>query len=363
MTRRRKKAKKRAKAGTYYQKNKARIKAARRAYYRRNKKKIIAKVRAYAKANRVKIRERNRKKRAEDPERWKEYHRSQYRKHKKKRLKAIHAYHWKNRDTILLQMRARYHAIKDSDENKEYRRRYYEENKEHIYAYQKEYSRKHPDRIKNRTKRYRAKNLERLRAYDRWRSKNASPKRKKSAARWRERNPEKLKSYRTKIFIRARTLLGNRCAICKWNDFPDILEIDHKIPLATLGIKRSRPGSSSAYEAVKNPEKFQLLCPNCHAIKTSLEKRMRNPHETKSKAEYRLRRERLVERFGGFCLVCGYDKNPLAFEFDHIEPIWGSKRSPAIHHATKAPELFQMLCANCHTLKTRMDFEKKRKIR
>lgn len=60
-------------------------------------------------------------------------------------------------------------------------------------------------------------------------------------------------------------LLGGKCQNCGIDE-ADILEIDHIIPLRNEKIKRR-----DYYEIKKHPEKFQLLCANCHKRKTNKE--------------------------------------------------------------------------------------------
>lgn len=71
-------------------------------------------------------------------------------------------------------------------------------------------------------------------------------------------------------------------------------------------------------------------------------------------------RKIVFDMFGRKCPRCGYDDNILAFQLDHIIPILRKKdetnrsqqtwRRVALGILPK--ENFQMLCANCHAIKT-----------
>jgi 5-methylcytosine-specific restriction endonuclease McrA len=65
-------------------------------------------------------------------------------------------------------------------------------------------------------------------------------------------------------------------------------------------------------------------------------------------------RKQLVEKAGGCCVECGYDKSIWSLHFDHIDPstkvaavsvlIRDGKRKKAREEVEKC----QLLCANCH---------------
>lgn len=325
----------------------------RHAYYLSHREEILAKVTAYRLKNKARIAVVAKARRQKDPAKWKEYSRAQYRKHKAKRLAGCHAYHQANREHLLQKMRERYR--KNAEVLKSRQRLYYRKHKNAARAYQKEYQIRSADKIRERSRKYRERRLEYLRAYDRMRAANPSPARRRAWKRWRRLNRERTNGYNQATRMKALMLLGRVCATCRWNEDVGLLEIDHRIPFFKRGLKRPSSGSAGALEALRNPQAFQLLCPNCHAIKTSIEKRQRNPIETKAKMKYERARDRLIIKFGSECRMCGFDEDPRAFEFDHIRPILGVNRSSAVHHVRKNPSLFQMLCANCHAMKTKLD--------
>lgn len=75
-----------------------------------------------------------------------------------------------------------------------------------------------------------------------------------------------------------------------------------------------------------------------------------------------VKRMQAIEYLGGRCRVCGYASNLNALQFDHVVPLnldgrirmankWG------LSWARIVPELdkCQLLCANCHAVKTAKD--------
>ncbi len=67
----------------------------------------------------------------------------------------------------------------------------------------------------------------------------------------------------------------------------------------------------------------------------------------------------LIALKGGKCVRCGYDEHPAALDFDHIDPAGKSRQiSYLINDGVKREVLLaelekcQLLCANCHRIKT-----------
>ncbi len=71
-------------------------------------------------------------------------------------------------------------------------------------------------------------------------------------------------------------------------------------------------------------------------------------------------RAKALEKLGNRCVKCGFD-NQLALEIDHIEPCGTSNRLRGISLykfiVLVSVNGFQILCANCHTIKTRSNNE------
>lgn len=81
---------------------------------------------------------------------------------------------------------------------------------------------------------------------------------------------------------------------------------------------------------------------------------MRERHQ-----KYRVElRAQIFEDLGGVCVQCGYN-NPLALEIDHIDGGGSAERKGKNYLQyyraiiKRGLEGLQLLCANCHTVKTR----------
>lgn len=92
---------------------------------------------------------------------------------------------------------------------------------------------------------------------------------------WREANPEKWKAakakaqrdYCARVRTKAEDALGGQCSRCGFQD-RRVLEIDH---INGGGAQEQRAvGSQAIYRkiAAGNTAGYQLLCSNCHTIKT-----------------------------------------------------------------------------------------------
>jgi hypothetical protein len=73
--------------------------------------------------------------------------------------------------------------------------------------------------------------------------------------------------YALKIKERVYTQYGNRCKQCGFDD-RRAMQLDHVRGGGSKERKEKRWSNASVYsDALKNPEKYQLLCANCNAIK------------------------------------------------------------------------------------------------
>lgn len=80
--------------------------------------------------------------------------------------------------------------------------------------------------------------------------------------------------------------------------------------------------------------------------------------QAKQRARYKAT---VVDMFGGGCMECGFD-NILALQLDHVIALRRTDAERGINSGTslwrkvasgKVPkELVQLLCANCHSIKT-----------
>jgi len=71
-------------------------------------------------------------------------------------------------------------------------------------------------------------------------------------------------------------------------------------------------------------------------------------------------REKVSEMFNNRCAKCGYCENILAFQIDHIKPLLrknkedfgGDQTWRKLYRGKITKDNLQMLCANCHVIKT-----------
>jgi 5-methylcytosine-specific restriction endonuclease McrA len=201
-----------------------------------------------------------------------------------------------------------------------------------------------PEKHRSASLAYRRENLDRIRAYD------------------RERSKTRESPWASRIYSKGRQaimdLFGKKCVKCGYDKYPEILQLDHRTP-------KSKTGASGDWykvhrDALENPSKFQILCPNCHSLKT-----YRDLYESRTLGEsgvqYRKKRLKVLALFGARCRECGYS-NLHALHLDHKVPVFSHKRSiPATYEAARWPNRFQLLCYNCHVLKTIKDMADHRK--
>jgi 5-methylcytosine-specific restriction endonuclease McrA len=93
--------------------------------------------------------------------------------------------------------------------------------------------------------------------------------------KWRVENKAILRNQKIRRRIEVIKILGGKCAVCGIKDYR-VLEIDHIIPL-NLGRRRKGLDRSSDYTyrhiiETGNTDNLQLLCANCHTIKTLYQK-------------------------------------------------------------------------------------------
>jgi len=219
-------------------------------------------------------------------------------------------------------------------------------------AYWRDFEKSRSDRRLSRLR-----NIHKARRRDRIRAKirHAKPEEKIRRVAYYQRTKAMRVQHSFAKSVIAKAYFANTCGSCGYSDRPDVLEFDHIKKPYKRG--RSRDWRDRPSNVLRNPERFRLLCANCHAIRTTLQK-MAKAKNLKIQEKHQCGRRRLIDRFGGRCKLCKYDKNWMVFEFDHKRPIFGKGRSSAIHHVRKWPHLFQLLCSNCHNWKTAKDMVK-----
>lgn len=338
-------------------------KATKHSYYERNKERIKARVREYQRNNKKKISQRLKRQRISDPVFFKKRAHRYYLKHREKRRETYRSYHLKNRKRILKYMRALYRKNRKSRLKKQ--TAYTRAHKKQIIAYSKTRYWSNPKKWRKLSLKYRKKNIKKVRAWDRKRSKvrYRTKEYKEWSKKWLDKNRDKVRARHSTYRNKAIELLGGKCARCGYKDNYSVIEIDHKISFLERGVNRPNTGGGFFFEVFKKPSKFQALCANCHSIKTSLELRGKNTKITADKIQYQRKRDLALSNFGCKCLRCGYKENKSALEFDHKKAFCRPKKAQALGDALKRPHLIQLLCSNCHRLKTLEDFAELRRRR
>lgn len=100
-------------------------------------------------------------------------------------------------------------------------------------------------------------------------------------------NPETQRRSRMRLRRKAIDYLGGRCAVCG-EGYHVVLEFDHINPIkwVTSGLKKinGQQNTNDINRMIKNGEEpkdvFQLLCANCHKIKTHENKDFLTQRET-----------------------------------------------------------------------------------
>jgi len=157
-----------------------------------------------------------------------------------------------------------YHEQGKLRERKEYNKKYYAKNCEHIKTKVKSYRETNPD-VNKRSK---AKRMDKIRAYDRMRAKRDYDKKKIIVDRWKRNNPERAKElavarsarrrarernakgyWTRKTIVEMRKNQKNKCWWCE-KDLANGYHVDHRIPLA-------KGGSNEVSNLV-------IACPTCN---------------------------------------------------------------------------------------------------
>lgn len=101
-------------------------------------------------------------------------------------------------------------------------------------------------------------------------------------------------------------------------------------------------------------------CYSCSAESSRKYRKNNKKKVRETHGNYRRRlRMRVIKHLGGKCIECGID-DPRVLDIDHVDPVLG-KREKSKYYFYRAildnGEGFQVLCANCHRIKTSKDFD------
>ncbi len=171
--------------------------------------------------------------------------------------------------------------------------------------------------------------------------------------RRRRKNAQTYKSLKKRRRQRKIDLVavrGGRCQDCGYAALPAALEFHHRDP----STKEFGLGNwhGSRERLLREAEKCDLVCANCHRIRHAVLDADRGGHAV---VEHRRRRKiRAIVYMGKTCNGCGRDGLPAIFEFHHrnaAEKEFGISNTGIPHKwETVIAELAKcvMLCANCH---------------
>ena len=143
------------------------------------------------------------------------------------------------------------------EEKKEYNKKYREEHKEKSQEYDKKYREEHKEKISEYNKKYKEENKEKISEYNKkWREEN------------KENRLEHAKAHRDKRRAHCIEYLGGKCVVCGTTHN---LQFDH---IKREGKKYTITEKITNYFTILKEElnKCQLLCVDCHKVKTKSER-------------------------------------------------------------------------------------------
>jgi hypothetical protein len=280
-------------------------------------------------------------------------------------------------------------------------KRHYEAHKEEENARSKAWAVNNRDKANALARRKRAARKEHYSALQRaryvknkgnnWHDRNAE-RHSENNHKWQKQNAEYVSKHnydaraphRARLF-EAKTALGGCCQMCENTDFR-VLQFDHMIPGEKVCMVTCATQSDT--EFFEEVAKCQLLCANCRHLKTHYSaqperdigatthhmdehgKMMHTtanaytpdtslppPKRTRVREAHRQRIDNAKVKLGGCCRSCGTSDFRI-LQFDHIIPddklmdVTQMEGSDDLAFSEEVAKC-QLLCANCHHLKTR----------
>jgi len=178
----------------------------------------------------------------------------------------------------------------------------------------------------------------------------------------------KRKKVRDKIskkrYIRNRNFIYNyklnkECVDCKKTFDPSVLQFDHLPQFTKIKGISKLVGQASIKQLEEEISKCEIVCVNCHRLRTF------NRHKEKIKARTYPKREKLQAyvdstKFGKVCGDCKLTNlEPCQLDYHHIDPSSKIKtiaalvqKQATLRKIKKEIQKCELLCANCHALKT-----------
>ena len=204
-----------------------------------------------------------------------------------------------------------------------------------------------------KTKEYREKYPERVKSYIKKWNINNKEKRKDIDRKW-----GKIKREKRRLFLNK--LKEGPCADCSLSFPPECMDFDH-LPQYD---KIENIGRIRSHKKIKEEiAKCELVCANCHRVRTL----KRIIVKDKISSNYRFKMKLfLLNLKNKPCDLCKKNFHPCSMDFDHIDSNQKISEVATLIRTTKNIKLVeeeiakcQLLCANCHRIKT----EKNRKLK
>lgn len=155
------------------------------------------------------------------------------------------------------------------------------------------------------------------------------------------------------------------CADCGLRFKPHQMDFDHRNPSTkSFNVMTGRAMLMSTSKVLAEVAKCDIVCVNCHRIRTRDAERSRVRRATRGPAQLaKLRKWRdqaaiLVELRAVPCADCGVRFEPCAMDFDHRDPT--TKRYTVTRMVVRASTeailvevaKCDIVCANCHRMRT-----------
>lgn len=197
------------------------------------------------------------------------------------------------------------------------------------------------------------------------------PSQRDANVRWyaanRDREIERVarRQTATRDFLRA--LRDRPCVDCGGRFHPVQMDFDHRDP-AEKRFTLSKVQLKGRDELLAEVAKCDVVCSNCHRLRTRRQHRerlarrgpsqARSPRIEFSRARWRYHADLLDQLRDVPCADCGGRFPPCAMEFDHRDP--ATKVAPVMSMISKAGweriavEMMKcdIVCSNCHRLRT-----------
>lgn len=174
--------------------------------------------------------------------------------------------------------------------------------------------------------------------------------------KWPQKNDAvniKMRVQKMRAFL-AHLKVERGCAVCGYNKFSGSLHFDH----LNSDEKRFCIGAAASRgmkTVIAEIEKCQLLCVNCHSIRTQLRR--------ESVVVYRPKILELRDAINNLklekgCIDCGYRTNTWALQFDHIDSTLKVAAVSTLVYSGNSIKVWEEVakcevrCGNCHMERT-----------